>query len=105
MWMYQLPGSMDSFGLGMIGAIIHVQYTESRESAKSYQMALGVLLCIAPLIFLSVGVWMAEEFATYWTKSPHTVFMDPYFLCRRTNCNSECCEKSGGAQHIAWQSC
>ena len=79
MWMYQLPGSMDSFGLGMIGAIIHVQYTESRRSSKGYQVALGVLLCIVPLIFLSVGVWMAEEFASYWTKSPILFLWTPIF--------------------------
>jgi len=69
LWVAQLPGSMDSFGLGMLGAVIHVQYTQVRSKSKVYSRTLLALLCATPLVLIFLGRWMAELYETYWTVS------------------------------------
>ena len=78
-WAYQLPGSMDTFGLGMLGAVIHVQYSEQRERFAQYQKWLTGLLCLTPFIFVFLGIWMADEYETYWTVSSIFFLWTPIF--------------------------
>ncbi len=69
LWVSQLPGSMDSFGAGMLGAIIHVQYTQVRQRTTTYTRVLSGLLLVTPLVFICLGHWMAEAFESYWSLS------------------------------------
>ena len=69
LWVTQLPGSMDSFGMGMLGAIIHVHFTQVRQQSNMYGKVLGWLLLSTPFIFFGLGHWMAEAFESYWTLS------------------------------------
>jgi hypothetical protein len=57
-WAYQLPGSMDTFGLGMLGAVIHVQYSEQRERFAQYRKWLMGLLCLTRFIFFLAFGWL-----------------------------------------------
>jgi peptidoglycan/LPS O-acetylase OafA/YrhL len=78
-WAYQLPGSMDTFGLGMLGAVLHVQYSEQRERITQYQNWLKGLLCLTPFVFIFLGIWMAEQYETYWTVSSIFFLWTPIF--------------------------
>ncbi len=64
-WMYQLPGSMDSFGLGMLGAVLHVQ-SGSGHRNDNYSRRLSALLWMTPVFFVVLGIWMAAEYTRYW---------------------------------------
>jgi peptidoglycan/LPS O-acetylase OafA/YrhL len=70
---------MDTFGLGMLGAVIHVQYSEQRERFAQYQKWLTGLLCLTPFIFVFLGIWMADEYETYWTVSSIFFLWTPIF--------------------------
>ena len=78
-WAYQLPGSMDTFGLGMLGAVLHVQYSEQRERIIQYQTWLKGVLCLTPFVFIFLGIWMAEKYETYWTVSSIFFLWTPIF--------------------------
>ena len=78
-WMYQLPGSMDTFGLGMLGAVLHVQYAHGRERTSAYTQRLAALLWTTPLAFVLLGIWMAEEYALYWSGAPILYLWTPLF--------------------------
>lgn len=79
LWVSQLPGSMDSFGMGMLGAIIHVQFTQVRQRSVAYDRILLGLLWSTPLIFFGLGYWMAEAFESYWSISPIMFAWTPIF--------------------------
>jgi len=78
-WMYQLPGSMDSFGLGMLGAVLHVQYASSGDRASAYTQRLFALLWMTPIIFVLLGMWMAEDYAVYWSGATILYLWTPLF--------------------------
>lgn len=78
LWVAQLPGSMDSFGLGMLGAIIHVQFTQVRQS-ETYRRVLAGLLLLTPFVFFGLGHWMAESYLSYWSISPIMFIWTPIF--------------------------
>lgn len=65
MMSYQLPGSLDTFGLGMAGAVLHVYFVELRDSLV-YRRALGVLVWFTPFLFFGLGSWMAAQYMVYW---------------------------------------
>jgi len=65
----QLPGSMDSFGIGMIGAILHVHFIEQRKASDIYHKTLIILSLTVPFIFYLLGVWMAHHYKVYWSHS------------------------------------
>jgi peptidoglycan/LPS O-acetylase OafA/YrhL len=75
-WMYQLPGSMDTFGLGMLGAVLHVQYA---NSSAVYKRWLGALFWLTPLMFVLLGMWMAADYAVYWKGAPILYLWTPLF--------------------------
>lgn len=78
-WMYQLPGSMDTFGLGMLGAVLHVQYGTLVDDRQYYDRALSILLWMTPVIFFLLGVWMANDYTLYWTNSLILYLWTPLF--------------------------
>ncbi len=78
-WMYQLPGSMDTFGLGMLGAVLHVQYAGCRDHAFAYAQRLAALLWVTPVMFTLLGIWMAEDYALYWSGAPILYLWTPLF--------------------------
>ncbi len=80
-WVYQLPGSMDTFGLGMLGAVLHVQYSEQRECFAQYRKWLLGLLCVTPFVFVFLGIWMAEKFDIYWSGACILFLWTPVFGC------------------------
>lgn len=79
LWVAQLPGSMDAFGLGMLGAILHVQYTAAGGNLEKYKSVLTKLLILTPLIFFGLGHWMAEQFDVYWAATPIFFLWTPLF--------------------------
>jgi peptidoglycan/LPS O-acetylase OafA/YrhL len=72
---YQLPGSIDSFGLGMLGAVLHVQYADR----SAFNKWLGALLWTTPLIFILLGIWMAQDYTVYWRGAPILYLWTPLF--------------------------
>ncbi len=78
-WSYQLPGSMDSFGLGMLGAVIHVQYTQTPGAFSRYANRLRKLLLATPLVLVGLFMWMDKEFASYWSGAPIHYLWTPIF--------------------------
>jgi peptidoglycan/LPS O-acetylase OafA/YrhL len=69
-WAYQLPGSMDAFGLGMLGALLHVQHVERSTDALRYTRLLQRLLLAVPLFFVAIAAWLDAQFETYWQPGP-----------------------------------
>jgi len=78
-WAYQLPGSMDTFGLGMLGAVLHVQYSQTPERAAIYRKFLAILLMLSVPVFVLLGMWMAEQYASYWSVTWITFLWTPIF--------------------------
>jgi len=80
-WAYQLPGSMDAFGLGMLGAIIHVHYTElvGSDRKMSYERLMRVLAWLTPFVFTALGMWMAADHDSYWLGGPILYGWSPAF--------------------------
>jgi len=76
LWMYQLPGSMDSFGLGMLGAVLHVQYANNSDA---YRKCLATLLWMTPVMFVLLGMWMAKDYVEYWSGAPILYLWTPLF--------------------------
>lgn len=70
MWAYQLPGSMDSFGLGMLAAVIHVRLGEMQGNPRAYRTCLKILLCLVPLLWVALGVWLDANYLDYWRPGP-----------------------------------
>lgn len=66
LWAGQLPGSMDAFGLGMLGAVVHVHFTQPGVISPGYRRVMLALLAMTPLVFFGLGHWMAEQFDVYW---------------------------------------
>ena len=77
LWMYQLPGSMDTFGLGMLGAVLHVQHASTPD--RAYVQRLSRLLWLTPIMFVLLGMWIAEEYAVYWSGAPILYLWTPLF--------------------------
>jgi peptidoglycan/LPS O-acetylase OafA/YrhL len=78
-WLYQLPGSMDTFGLGMLGAVLHVQYSNGCEGFAGYTKRLTALLWATPVLFVLLGMWMANEYASYWSGALISYLWTPLF--------------------------
>ncbi|MEZ5501529.1 MAG: acyltransferase [Halioglobus sp.] len=78
-WIYQLPGSMDTFGLGMLGAVLHVQFAGNSGPASVYSRRLATLLWATPILFVALGMWMARDYAEYWTGAPILYLWTPLF--------------------------
>lgn len=76
-WMYQLPGSIDTFALGMLGAVLHVQY--AGDSRSDYDRWLQRLLWLTPIVFVLLGMWMARDYTRYWTGAPILYLWTPLF--------------------------
>jgi peptidoglycan/LPS O-acetylase OafA/YrhL len=66
-WTYQLPGSMDAFSLGMVGAVLHVHFAERKRPTALYTACLKLLLLCSVPAFAFLGYWMAEDYAVYWS--------------------------------------
>ncbi len=75
---YQLPGSLDTFGLGMAGAVLHVYFVELRASA-AYRRVVGALVWLAPPLFFALGSWMAAQFMVYWQGAAIHYLWTPLF--------------------------
>lgn len=81
MWTYQLPGSFDSFGIGMLGAVLHVRFSEQRSMADSagYDFLLKGLLFCAPIAWLLLAAWLDARHLHYWTIGPLLFLWTPLF--------------------------
>ncbi len=95
-WAYQLPGSMDSFGLGMIGAVVYVRFATAVKEATAYTRLLTIALCCTPIVFVGLGMWMDKSYETYWSLSWITFLWTPLFSfavliivlnCAHRNCS------------------
>lgn len=75
---YQLPGSLDMFGLGMLGALLHVNrarvpaWLVPREG-RTRLAVLGLALMVSALY------WMHAGYRNYWTNSPIFYVWTPLF--------------------------
>jgi len=78
MFSYQLPGSLDTFGLGMAGAVLHVYFMEMQASV-TYRRILGALVWLTPALFFGLGSWMAADFREYWQGAPIYYLWTPLF--------------------------
>jgi len=78
-WMYQLPGSMDTFALGMLGAVLHVQFTAGNAASVDLRRWPYRLLWITPVAFVLLGSWMAREYERYWIGAPILYLWTPLF--------------------------
>ena len=65
----QVFGSMDSFGLGMVAALIHVQYVEKSAGGSRYRAVLWSLTLATPVLFFLLGQWMMRQHMNYWGPS------------------------------------
>jgi peptidoglycan/LPS O-acetylase OafA/YrhL len=79
MLMYQLPGSIDSFGLGMLGAVLHTQFAPAGEGTQDYVRRLRALLWMTPVAFVLLGIWMARDYQSYWHGAPILYLWTPLF--------------------------
>jgi len=70
-WAYQLPGAIDSFALGMFGAMLHVKfYEQGSVDINKYKRALAWLLPIALIVYALMFKWMHLDYLSYWKSSP-----------------------------------
>lgn len=65
----QLPGSMDSFGLGMLAAVLHVHFVEGKRTPILYRNSLWLLTLLTPVLFFYLGKWMVQDYQVYWSHS------------------------------------
>ncbi|HSH84505.1 MAG TPA: acyltransferase [Guyparkeria sp.] len=65
---YQLPGSLDSFGLGMLGAALYVNRTRLGLGQLSV-FHLGAITISALLVVVAAMYWMHIQYLDYWTHS------------------------------------
>ncbi len=68
-WSVQLPGSLDSFGLGVIAALIHVQYYENSQLRMRYLRYLRFALTFTLPSYALLIVWMGFDKPLYWQNS------------------------------------
>lgn len=67
LWATQLPGAMDSFALGMFGAMLHVYYYETAAiTLTRYKKTLSWALPIALITYAFTLRWMHLGGAGYW---------------------------------------
>lgn len=79
LWAYQLPGSLDSFCLGMIGAAIHVRVDSADGSGARYRRWLAWALPFAVVLVLALMRWMNRHFLEYWSLSSIFLLWTPLF--------------------------
>lgn len=65
---YQLPGSLDSFGLGMLGAGLYVNRTRLGLGQLSYRH-LATITVSALLVVVAAMYWVHVQYLDYWTHS------------------------------------
>lgn len=68
---YQLPGSMDAFGMGMLAAVLHV----NRATLPAWLLppVRGTLLGVLGIVLIIVAIyWLPGRRAEYW--SDHAIF-------------------------------
>ena len=63
----------------MLGAVIHVQFTQVKQASAAYTRMLLGLLLLTPLIFWGLGYWMDESYLSYWALSPIMFMWTPLF--------------------------
>ena len=74
-----MPGSLDSFGLGMLGAVLHVQYGPGGQGSALYRRGLRMLLWCVPVSLFVLGWWLDREHMTYWKGAPILYLWTPLF--------------------------
>ncbi|WP_353406545.1 acyltransferase family protein [Pseudoteredinibacter isoporae] len=67
-WTLQLPGSMDSFGIGIMAALIHVHYFECLNSRR-YLFWLRLAFTLSIPAYMLLVIWMGNEKLLYWKNS------------------------------------
>ncbi|MBB6520178.1 acyltransferase family protein [Pseudoteredinibacter isoporae] len=65
-WTVQLPGSLDSFGLGIMAALIHVHYYENAQLRTRYLRYLPVAFALALPAYVLLISWMDTDKLLYW---------------------------------------
>lgn len=82
MWVYQLPGAMDSFGIGMLGAILHVHCVEKSGNVERYLRILALLVWLVPFCLIALALWLDTFYLQYWQPGPLLFLWTPLFsLC------------------------
>jgi len=71
LWATQLPGAIDSFALGMFGAMLHTKlYEQETVDIDQYKRLLKWLLPIALIGYVLMFKWMHLDYLSYWKSSP-----------------------------------
>ncbi len=79
LWAYQLPGALDSFALGMFGALLHVRLGEGGGDGRRFRWLLGGLLPLALLLVYALFRWMHRDYSSYWSVAPIFFIWTPLF--------------------------
>lgn len=80
LWSAQLPGSMDSFALGMVGAVFHINFYEKNPTnCHRYKVFLKWLLPLALITYILMFKWISLEYLNYW--KPSLVFFSWTPIC------------------------
>lgn len=69
LWALQLPGSLDSFGVGVLAALIHVHCFERQNHFERYKKCLSIALVLALPAYVLLFAWMDSQYLQYWKSS------------------------------------
>ncbi|GAA6153907.1 acyltransferase family protein [Pseudoteredinibacter isoporae] len=69
LWALQLPGSLDSFGMGVLAALMHVHCVEQGYGKALYLKVLSLALLLALPAYVALFAWMDSQYQQYWSAS------------------------------------